>query len=135
CRLSVTSHSVNPLGSMADNTARYLESGEKATSWNQDARCKREEESAFVDASQRRTLPSALPDTSVWPSGLKARDITVCWCPLNVSRVSGSLKSCTQMFQSLPAEASRRPSGEKIRSWMMLTWPSREGSWRKEGNS
>src|SRR5262245_44686015 len=57
------------------------------------------------------------------PSGWNATANPSSVCPVKTSRHSPVATSQTRTVRSVPAEASRRPSGLKAMAWMSLLWP------------
>jgi hypothetical protein len=67
-----------------------------------------------VAASHKRTVPSALPATSVWPSAEKVSDVTDVTDFPDPRRTARSCAAAMSHSRtSLPAMASTRPSGVK----------------------
>src|SRR5262249_2384135 len=95
----------------------------KATALTQ-LRCRRNSAMALQEStSQRRMLPSTLPEASVLPSGGKATEVTTPLWPRRLpSPLAPGVRPCSRTVLSKPAEARALPSGAKARALIGPLW-------------
>ena len=79
-------------------------------------------------AFQIRAVESYDPETSIWPSGLKATEFIGRVCPLRVALHVRSFVSQSRTTMSSPAVASSVPSGLNATDRTEPSWPARFAS-------